>query len=139
MSVLKYFYFYRTPVVSVYVAAAADLQIGVTSQPCHQLTNIITYTPPSKFPQPNHGCHSMRQYIIAKTFNPINNSSCPVSHLSRPLHPKTTLSMNKIKHSLFRDISEIPSIRDSDKITHLYEKCALLFAQNPDYQWQGVR
>ena len=107
MSVLKYFYFYRTPVVSVYVAAAADLQIGVTSQPCHQLTNIITYTPPSKFPQPNHGCHSMRQYIIAKTFNPINNSSCPVSHLSRPLHPKTTLSMNKIKHSLFRVISEI--------------------------------
>ena len=47
--------------------------------------------------------------------------------------------MNKIKHSLFRDISEIPSIRDSDKIAHLYEKCALLFAQNPDYQWQGVR
>ena len=55
------------------------------------------------------------------------------------LHPKTTLSMNKIKHSLFRVISGIPSIRDSDRIAHLYEKCAILFAQNTDCQWQGVR
>jgi len=75
----------------------------------------------------------MTKYAITKTFNPINISSCPVSHLSRPLRPKTTLSMNKI------NISEIPSIRDSDRIAQLYEKCAILFAQNTDYQWQVVR
>ena len=47
--------------------------------------------------------------------------------------------MNKVNHPLFPVISGIPLIRDSDRIAQLYEKCAILFTQNTDYQWQVVR
>ena len=47
--------------------------------------------------------------------------------------------MNKIKHSLFRVISEIPSIRDSDKIAHLCKKCTKIKHESTDYQYKSVR